>query len=579
LIDIQEKKIKQEEILIGDVKVPVIGDDNVLYYPISFIMSKVLLKKTGQNDLQRDYSQYIKKYDVNYGRDTGGMRYDVYCVTEEGLKLILGNSKLGRLDVDQRKAMNVLLEHLGMETVCEDKRFVKSIPVELINKYNEYIRDCITYVLGVEPDVVWQKCTKCNNYYPYHINFFKENPHPGKDYPLYTVCRNCKWTNTRAKDFIEHKSKDLRIIYNKYGEDVYILYRDHKVLEIYKHWLNNYTYTLPRVINNEEDELYIIKYCYETGMFDKQLKNINLQDIKDVCKFWLRGDSNFLEKINLELFGAIFYKNGEKYIDNIDEAKEIFHNYISKNIINDIFESNYYEIIKLCKLNIFIKRFYDNSVLDFIMDYYNNQYPAYKFKGGFIKYWEKKRNRIRALKYFIEDDMKIELDKVPLYITLTALRNKGTTTMYSVCKKYYKSLFEWINEVYPDKFDPKDFDIHYVRNDFGSIEEAEVHDILSKEFKHKVIYNPNNTDRTIKIEGKVPDWFIFGSDKCYIVEYFGLNLDRNTSHNSRIEDYKERTEGKIEIYNELEGYGKVFIFPDDLKDNFSGLMEKIKLIH
>ena len=106
-----------------------------------------------------------------------------------------------------------------------------------------------------------------------------------------------------------------------------------------------------------------------------------------------------------------------------------------------------------------------------------------------------------------------------------------------------------------------------------------LNDILKEKFKHKVIYNPNNTDRTIKIGGKVPDWFVFASDKCYIIEYFGLNLDRNTSHNSRIEDYKERTEGKIEIYEQLDGYGKVFIFPDDLKDNFSGLMEKIKLIH
>jgi len=67
-------------------------------------------------------------------------------------------------------------------------------------------------------------------------------------------------------------------------------------------------------------------------------------------------------------------------------------------------------------------------------------------------------------------------------------------------------------------------------------------------------------------------------DKCYIVEYFGLIINRD-SDNSRVNDYKERTEGKIEIYEQLDGYGKVFIFPDDLKDNFSGLMEKLKMIH
>ena len=93
-----------------------------------------------------------------------------------------------------------------------------------------------------------------------------------------------------------------------------------------------------------------------------------------------------------------------------------------------------------------------------------------------------------------------------------------------------------------------------------------------------MIYNPNNTDRTIKIEGKVPDWFVFGTDKCYIVEYFGLIINRDVT-NSRVNDYKERTEGKIELYDKLDGYGKLYIYHEDLDNNFSGLMEKLKLIH
>jgi len=72
--------------------------------------------------------------------------------------------------------------------------------------------------------------------------------------------------------------------------------------------------------------------------------------------------------------------------------------------------------------------------------------------------------------------------------------------------------------------------------------------------------------------------FLFAKDRCYIVEYFGLDMERNTSHNSRIEDYKERTEDKIEKYDKLDGYGKLYIFPDDLKDNFKGLMDKLDLI-
>jgi len=580
LINTQEKEIRQEEILIGEVKVPVIREDGELYYPISFVMSKVLLKKTGQNNLQQEYSMYMNRYKINYGSSVLGGTQEVNCVSEEGLKLILGNSKLGRLDVDQRKAMNVLLEHLGMETICEDSRFVKNIPIETINKYNEYIRDCITYVLKIEPDIVWQKCTKCNNYYPYHINFFGENQHSGKEYHLNTVCKSCaQWNHNRSKVYIKGEDNELNFIYNTYGEEVYKLYRDHKTIEVYKHWTTTNKKVFPKIIHNKDDKLLIIKYMFEKGEF-KEHEKLNDISVVKVCKFRL-GDIKLKEFYDYVLETDLKISNNgyKNFIDNFEGARKVVDEYINKNniIIEDIYDFNYYDIIRSCSLTGFLDRCCNNSILDFIMEYYNNEYPAYKFKGGSKKYWESKDNRIKALKYFIEEDMKIELDKVPLYITLTALR-KDNSTMYNLCKKYYKSLFEWVNEVYPDRFDPKDFDIHYVRNDFGSIEEAEVHDILNKEFKHKVIYNPNNTDRTIKIGGKVPDWFVFASDKCYIVEYFGLIINRD-SDNSRVNDYKERTEGKIEMYDQLDGYGKLYIYHDDLDNNFSGLMEKLKLIH
>jgi hypothetical protein len=172
--------------------------------------------------------------------------------------------------------------------------------------------------------------------------------------------------------------------------------------------------------------------------------------------------------------------------------------------------------------------------------------------------------------------MKVSLEKVPLYITLTALRNNGANTMYNVCKKYYKNLYEWINEIYPNVFDPRDFDIHYIRNDFDSIDEAEIHDILKESFKN-VIYNPRNTDRTIVIDGMIPDWFIFTDIRCYIIEYFGLAVKRDTD-NKRISEYQERTKYKIEKYNNIKDYGHVYIYPDDLKDNFNGLREKLKMV-
>lgn len=568
----------QERTLIGEVSVPIIREDGIIYYPISFIMEKVLLKKTNQADLQKEYSQYIKKLKVDYGRDTGGIQ-SVNCISEDGLKKVIGNSKIGRLKVNQKKAMNILLEYLHMDLISEDDRFLNVVSSEMLSKwkYNEYIMDCIKYVLDNEPDIVWQKCTKCGNYYPYHINFYDLNLHGSMDYPLNTVCRDCKgWDHNRSKIYIKGKNNKFNFIYNTYGLVVYNSYKCHDTIFIYNHWKLQNKKKLPSIIQNKEDKLTIIKYMFDKGCF-RQYENMNAEAIREVCGFGLYPIK--LEEMYKYVIGIDFdeYKN---IVRDFSGAKLIVDTYINKHniIIDNIFDFDYYKIIRECSLTGFLDRCCNNDILEFIMRYYDNKYPAYKFKGGFTKYWTNKENRIQALKYFIEEDMKIPIEKVPLYITLTALRNKGTSTMYNVCKKYYSSLFEWVNEVYPERFDPKDFDIHYVRNDFDSIEEAEVDDILKKKFKNKVIYNPNNTDRTIKIDGKVPDWFLFTNNKCYIVEYFGLDMERNTSHNSRIEDYKERTEDKIEKYEKLDGYGKVYIFKDDLKDGFKGLMEKLDLI-
>lgn len=565
----------QEEIKIGDVNVPVVRNSDEVYYPINFVMKNILLKKTGASGLQKEYSLYIKKFKIDYGTGAGGIQ-NVNCISEDGLKEILKHSKVGRLSVDQRKAMNILLEYLHMDVISEDDRFIKHINRDMIERYNEYIKDCIDHVLEINPDIVWQKCTKCGNYYPYHINFFKENPHSGTEYQLYTVCRDCNgWNKERSKDSIIYSDSKLHNIYKLYGFEIFKSYKQHDTIAIYNHWKSISKSGLPYLLKNKDDKLKIIKYMYGKGEFEK-FKDLNEGSIICVCGFNLNQielSEVYKYVLNVDI------KENSKSIDKIENAKEIFFNYCNKNNIDitNPFGIRYYVLIRKIKLAGFIKRNYKNDLLTFVMNLYDNKYPAYMFGGGYQKYWKSQDNRDKALKYFIEQDMKISIEKIPLYITLTSLRNNGTNTMYSVCKKYYKNLYEWVNEVYPDVFDPRDFDIHYIRNDFDSIDEAEIHDVLNDMFKN-VIYNPRNTDRTIVIDGMIPDWFIFTDIRCYIIEYFGMDVGMDTD-NKRISEYQEKTKHKIEKYNnDIKNYGKLYIFPDDLKDNFSGLKEKLKMI-
>jgi len=259
----------QKEIKINDVKIPIIEESEVIYYPISYMGDKILLKDLTANQLIRNgYGEYIKQLNIDYGEYTGGIQ-NTYCISESGLKVILKKSKIGRLSIEQKRAMNKVLEYLGLDLIMEDERFIKNLEKVKIIKYSGYIQDCINDVLKDNPNIIWQKCGKCNNYYPYHINFFRDNPHAGHEYPLYTNCRDCKWTEGRSKDWIRLNDNKLTLAYRKYGEEMYQYYKKHDILYIYNYWIDNGENNMPYIINNEEDKLFIIKHLYNNGYFDK----------------------------------------------------------------------------------------------------------------------------------------------------------------------------------------------------------------------------------------------------------------------------------------------------------------------
>jgi len=566
----------QEEIIINNVSVPIIKKEGGRWYPISYIGSKVLLKDLSPAQLrQNGYGKYFKEFKINFGKTTGGT-LNTYCISEEGLKVILSNSKIGRLSVDQKKAMNGLLEYLGMELIIEDERFVKSISEKDILEYSEYIQDCIQDVLNENPNILWQRCGKCGKYYPYHVNFFRENPHAGNSYPLYTFCRDCKWTEGRSRDWIRRNDNELSVIYRKYDNQIYRIYKDYNIIEIYNHWIKSDGIVFPKIINNEKDKILIIKYCYENGYFE-DYDDITSKAIYKICKFRVDGN-DFIKRIQEELFGH-YSKNGMEYIDDIETARKIFFKYLYNNNINikepDIYSYNYMELFKNSKIRGYYSR-NGKCTLGLVMDLFENKYPAYKFNLHPGKYWDDKDHRVISLKHLIEEDMKIPLEKIPLYLTLENLR-KNSSTLRNVARKYYKNnLWKWVNEVYPDKFIEEDFNIAVIRNVFDSAEEHVIHDILKSKFNN-VIYNQRNSDNTITINHMQPDWFIFTNNGVWVVEYFGIDIEHG-NYNERIDYYQKKTKSKLDRYKDMNWLGKIYLYPDDLKNNFKGLEEKLKVI-
>jgi hypothetical protein len=565
----------QKEIIINDVTVRVIEDGKNTYYPIAFMGDKILLKDLSPSQLKNNgYDEYITQYEIDYGETTGGIQL-TYCIEEKGLKEILKRSKIGRLSVEQKVAMNGLLKYLGMETIDTGERFIDRLSEDKIKEYSLFIQDCISEVLKEKPDVKWQKCSKCGNYYPYDECFFKENLNGSDKYPLNTNCRSCQaWDSNRSRISITHPDRELNVIYKKYGEDIFLMYKNHETLNIYKHILENKSIIYSK-IKNKEDYLLILKYAYDNNWFD-DVEDINNESIKKVCKIDTYTVGLSLKDIYMHLFNVDI---DEDKINTLEKAKNIFYNYIKTNNINidDVYKFNYSEIFKKASLRGFIKRKYDNDNLKFICALHDNKYAPYKFYGGYERYWKDKDNVNNALKYYIEQDQEIPIEKIPLYLTLNNLQ-KNARTLYTFIykRRHHNTLFEWVNDVYPDMFEEMDFSIGSTRNYFDSKEEEIIYEYLKDAFKN-VIYNKRNCDNTVEFRGMIPDYIVFTDNACYFVEYFGLYVPEKVGVSKRINDYVKKTDIKIEKYKTI-NHRVIHLFPKDLDDNMSGLKDKLKVI-
>ena len=96
-------------------------------------------------------------------------------------------------------------------------------------------------------------------------------------------------------------------------------------------------------------------------MKKENLKNKKLNDISvvKVCKFRL-GDIKLKELYDYVLETDLkISSNGYKnFIDNFEGARKVVDEYINKNkiIIKDIYDFNYYDIIRGCSLTGFLDR-------------------------------------------------------------------------------------------------------------------------------------------------------------------------------------------------------------------------------
>jgi hypothetical protein len=336
----------------------------------------------------------------------------------------------------------------------------------------------------------------------------------------------------------------------------------------------------------------------------EQLKEDNLitseNDIPKIIrseifrKYNLGGLLDIFECNNYELFNFIFpgrwkpydfHKTTHKYFNNkdnrVDAVRNIFLNRL-KYDRNDL-------------LSITADDFRNNGIPAVLFTYYNGSpskciiecFPEFnllhwEFKQTSHNYWQKQINRKNALRELIEIKLKLKEDEIPQKINLSFLRN-CYCGFYEVLKKYYKSnIFLWINEVYPNRYQQKDFNLLIASDGTicRSFEEILIHNYIIDELKPDYLSYGKHQNSIENIfyneyynESYIADWII---NKKVIVEHFGLF--RNKPKDKIYVDYYNKTIRKVEFY---EKYCKennmkfIALFSKDIRSNLKGVKQKL----
>ena len=567
----------QEWIEIGNVQVPIILDEGgEKYYPMSYIAEKVLLRQSMTSKNNRHlYADNIKKMVIDYNEKGKQL---ANCISEEGLKLLLSKTQVGRLSATQRKAQNVLHNWLGIKLLTEARTEIDYISRDNLNQHDKYTREMIK--LDIEDakingeKLTFRLCSKCNKYHPLTSKYYMIDNRANKGFGK--VCKVCsgKYSQFTSSDV------DAQML-KKESEELYIAYVNDYIIPIFEAYRQGKIKHMPECYINKDDYLKLIKYMYDKG----EIKNdeITLKILKEKTQLNKLGNLLAIDDVYTFLFGEDFYLYPFRYqkyafrkIKLTDDLGiKIFQNYLKEfGIVNDNPLLMEYEMhtrrASLTNLT-------NGRVLEFAVKFNDYKYAGYMFKTASGNYYRNDENVLFDLKYLVEKDMKIETDKIPLYITKNVLQNKAKALYRYIVGLGNGSLFYWFDRLYPNKFIETDFDINAYRLEFDSDTEAFIHDMLKDKFKNRLIYNQRNGEREIRLNGMSPDWFIFTDNGVWIVEYFGMFNWKNRN-NSRTRGYIRKTINKLRRYKEVTGYNKLFLYLEDTYDDYSGIVEKVKVI-
>lgn len=206
---------------------------------------------------------------------------------------------------------------------------------------------------------------------------------------------------------------------------------------------------------------------------------------------------------------------------------------------------------------------------------------------------------IKALREFILyrlNNVIIDIkEDVPIYINRMCMLQLEPKLHKQIDKNRFKNYYEWCCLAFPEYakyWSLKDFEecIAFDDTKCDSKQELMVYEFLKRDMNIKYLKNigKNRTGKYIfevndisKYKKLCPDFIIEYDNnrnklnKPIIIEYYGMYEENNK--NERFIIYKKKTNYKNKFYKSLKSIDFIALYPDDIKNNYNGIKEKIKL--
>ncbi|MDT0160308.1 hypothetical protein [Bacillus sp. AG4(2022)] len=442
----------------------------------------------------------------------------------------------------------------------------------------EYTEQELNLMEGLE-DLPKKPCKVCKKIFPVSVVFFYAEKRQKDGFE--NKCRVCRGGNYRTgitkkgSTCIDESLKHLSI------EEAYENFRVNNTLPYQSFILDNHMYIFYYMIEKENVDTNTLNTIDRKWFQDRRLYSSLLRLYNgSIFKFIDAAYPNKFNAWDFITVGRKYWKVRENRVEAIK--------WLIDQILDDGTLESIDDIPKIVTLTLFNDRsigmllnYYD-SLHDAIEEIYPNKFYIWQYNNNAESFYDSKENRIRCLKELVHNYLKLDVSDIPKVLSYEyfnqCYHDKYLMRFKYILDRYYDSLYDYVDEVFPGVFDKRDLPY---KNGYSTLDNIKVRSEPERAIHHYLMelginYKYGDYVGRMKLNGVnvLPDWYIYKGDKIVLVEYYGM-LDMNNVDFG----YNDKYEKKEKLYKELceldNTYEYMAVYKEDLENGFTGFKDKL----